>query len=101
MMEMCRSISRPLDGNSSDKEQLSAAVREVMTQLRAQVPEEQEQRIAVFDSGGYSEANMTSYKEADILWISRLPETSTAAKRALEEGARQSQRRAEAARRDS
>src|SRR5260221_2608880 len=49
---------RPLDGNNSDKEQLSATVRNVMTQLRAQVPDEQEQRIAVFDSGGYSEAHM-------------------------------------------
>ena len=76
---------RPLDGNSSDKEQLSAAVREVMTQLRDQLPQEQEQRIAVFDSGGYSEANMKSYNEAKIWWISRVPETSTAAKRALEE----------------
>jgi transposase len=76
---------RPLDGNSSDKEHLSAAVREVMTQLRAQVPEEQEQRIAVFDSGGYSEANMKSYNDANIWWISRVPETSTAAKSALEE----------------
>src|SRR6202162_4988431 len=76
---------RPLDGNSSDKEQLSAAVREVMTQLRAQLPEEHEQRIAVFDSGGYSEANMKSYNQAKIWWISRVPETSTAAKQALEE----------------
>lgn len=76
---------RPLNGNSSDKEHLSAAVREVMTQLRAQVPEEHEQRIAVFDSGGYSQANMTSYNEANICWISRVPETSTAAKHALEE----------------
>ena len=76
---------RPLDGNSSDKEQLSATVREVMTQLRDQLPEEQEQRIAVFDSGGYSEANMKSYNEATIWWISRVPETSTAAKRALKE----------------
>jgi transposase len=76
---------RPLDGNSCDKERLSAAVREVMTQLREQVPEEQEQRIAVFDSGGYSEANMKSYNDANIWWISRVPETSTAAKRALEE----------------
>jgi transposase len=77
---------RPLDGNSSDKEHLSAAVKEVMTQLRDQLPEEQEQRIAVFDSGGYSEANMKSYNEANIWWISRVPETSTAAKTALEEG---------------
>jgi transposase len=76
---------RPLDGNSSDKERLSAAVKEVMAQLREHLPEEQEQRIAVFDSGGYSEANMKSYNEAKIDWISRIPETSTAAKTALEE----------------
>src|SRR5437879_1258420 len=38
---------RPLDGNSSDKKDLSAAVREVMTQLREHQPEEQEQQIAV------------------------------------------------------
>jgi transposase len=76
---------RPLDGNSSDKEHLSAAVKEVMTQLREQVPEEQEQRIAVFDSGGYSQANMKSYNDATIWWISRVPETSSAAKTALAE----------------
>ena len=76
---------RPLDGNSSDKEQVSAAVKQVMTQLREQLPQEQEQRIAVFDSGGYSEANMKSYNDANIWWISRVPETSTAAKTALEE----------------
>jgi transposase len=76
---------RPLDGNSSDKEHLSAAVKEVMTQLREQLPEEQEERIAVFDSGGYSEANMKSYNDARIWWISRVPETSSTAKTALEE----------------
>src|ERR1700674_3264802 len=76
---------RPLDGNSSDKEHLSAAVKEVMTQLREHLPEEQEERIAIFDSGGYSEANMKSYHDANIWWISRVPETSTAAKSALEE----------------
>src|SRR5437660_6399462 len=56
-----------------------------MTQLSEQVPEEHEQRIAVFESGGYSEANMKSYNEAKIWWISRVPETSTAAKTALED----------------
>jgi transposase len=74
---------RPLDGNSSDKVDLSAAVREVMAQLREQEPEEQDHRIAVFDGGGYSEANMKSYNEANIRWISRVPETSTEAKAAL------------------
>ena len=75
---------RPLDGNSSDKEHLSAAVKEVMSQLREQLPQEQEQRIVVFDSGGYSEANMKSYNEAKIRCITRVPETSTAAKTALQ-----------------
>ena len=72
---------RPLDGNSSDKEHLSAAVKAVMKQL----PEAQEQQIVVFDSGGYSEANMKSYNEAKIRCITRVPETSLAAKTALEQ----------------
>src|SRR5712691_5057362 len=76
---------KPLDGNSADQEHLSAAVKAVMTQLREQLPEEQEQQIAIFDSGGYSQANMKSYNDAKIWWISRVPETSTAAKTALEE----------------
>ena len=76
---------RPLNGKSSDKEHLSAAVKEVMTQLREQLPEEHEERIAIFDSGGYSQANMKSYNDANIWWISRMPETSTTAKTALEE----------------
>src|SRR5437879_6963998 len=76
---------RPLDGNSSDKVSLSATVKEVMTQLREQLPQEQEERIVIFDSGGYSEANMKSYNEAKIRCITRVPETSTAAKSALEE----------------
>src|SRR3989442_2169012 len=41
----------PLDGNSADKEHLSAAVKAVMTQLREQLPEEQADRIANFNSG--------------------------------------------------
>src|SRR5713226_8232441 len=77
-------LLRPLDGNSSDKEHLSAAVKAVMAQLREDLPEEQEQRITIFDSGGYSQANMKSYNEAKIAWISHVPETSTTAKTALE-----------------
>jgi len=76
---------RPLDGNSSDKVSLSATVKEVMSQLRELLPQEQEERIVIFDSGGYSEANMKSYNEAKIRCITRVPETSTAAKTALEE----------------
>ena len=78
---------KPLDGNSSDKEHFSAAVKAVMAQLREQVPEEHEQRIAAFDSGGYSEGNMKSYNDAKIDWISRVPETSKAAKEALKQTA--------------
>jgi transposase len=76
---------RPLDGNSSDKEHLSAAVKDVMKQLREQLPAEQEEQMVIFDSGGYSEANVKSYNEAKMRWISRVPETSTAAKTALEQ----------------
>ena len=76
---------RPLDGNSSDKEHLSAAVKDVMKQLREQLSEEQEQQIVIFDSGGYSKAVFKSYNEAKMRWISRVPETSTAAKTALQE----------------
>src|SRR5260370_2536568 len=36
---------RPLDGNSSDPQHLTAAAKEVMTQLREQLLEEHEQRI--------------------------------------------------------
>lgn len=76
---------RPLDGNSSDKVSLSATVKEVMSQMRELLPQEQEERIVIFDSGGYSEANMKSYNEAKIRCITRVPETSTAAKTALEQ----------------
>lgn len=78
---------RPLDGNSSDKESISAIVIKVMTQLRETLPQEQEERLAVFDSGGYSQGNMTRYNKAGLQWISRVPETSTEAKTALEQEA--------------
>jgi hypothetical protein len=51
--------------------------------LREQSP--QEQWIAIFDSGGYSESNIKSYNLAKIWWISRVPETSTITKSVLEE----------------
>jgi transposase len=76
---------RPLDGNSSDKESISAIVTDVMRQLHETLSEDQEDRLAVFDSGGYSQANMKRYNEAKIRWISRVPETSTEAKLAIQE----------------
>jgi transposase len=74
---------RPLTGHSSDKESLSTIVTTVMKQLRETLSEEGDEPIAVFDSGGYSELNVTQYNQASIRWISRVPETSTTAKTAL------------------
>jgi transposase len=76
---------RPLDGNSSDKESISAIVTDVLTQLRETLPPEEPEPLSIFDSGGYSQANMTSYNQAKIKWISRVPETSTEAKAVLAE----------------
>ena len=59
---------RPLDGNSSDKSSISATVTQVLEQLRASEPVGQEEPLAVFDSGGYSQANMKVYNEAKIRW---------------------------------
>lgn len=73
----------PLDGNSSDKSSISATVKQVLEHLRASEPDGQEDPLAVFDSGGYSQANMKAYNEAKIRWCSRVPETSTQAKAAL------------------
>jgi transposase len=78
---------RPLDGNSSDKKSISAIVTQVMTQLRESLPEDQEERLAVLDSGGYSQENVKRYNEAKIRWISRVPETCREAKTALQEEA--------------
>jgi transposase len=75
---------RPLDGNSSDKVSISALVTQVIEQLRGSQDESApEEPLVVFDSGGYSQANMKAYNEAKILWCSRVPETSTEAKAAL------------------
>ena len=56
-----------------------------MTQLRETLPAEEQEPLAVFDSGEYSQANMTCYNQAKIKWISRVPETSTEAKAAIQE----------------
>ncbi len=76
---------RPLDGNSSAKASISAVVAQVIEQLRASSPAGQEEPLVVFDSGGYSQANMQAYNEAKIRWCSRVPETSAQAKEALAE----------------
>jgi transposase len=76
---------RPLDGNSSDKTSISAVVTQVIEQLRESSPTGQEEPFVVFDSGGYSQANMKAYNEAKVRWCSRVPETSAQAKAALAE----------------
>ena len=68
---------RPLNGNSSDKVTLVAAVEAVYQQLQAA---DTEPGIFIEDSGAYSEANMRRFNEAGIRWISRVPETSKEAK---------------------
>jgi transposase len=74
---------RPLDGNSCDKASISTVVQEIIKQLRASDPVQQEEPLVVFDSGGYSQDNMKAYNEANIRWCSRVPETSKEAKAAL------------------
>lgn len=68
---------RALDGNSSDKVTLASVVEALHEQLRAP---EQEPSFFVADGGVYSEANIRRFNEANILWISRVPETSKEAK---------------------
>lgn len=70
-----------LDGNASDKESLVAAVEALAEQLRADVDEAP---IFVADSGLYSAANVARLSSAEVRWISRVPDTSTAAKAALQ-----------------
>jgi transposase len=75
---------RPLDGNSSDKVTLAAAVEALHEQL---CTPESEPSFFVAASGIYSEANMRRFNEAQIRWISRVPETSTEAKAVVETAA--------------
>ena len=72
---------RPLDGNSSDKVSLLAAVETLQEQLQA--PESEEKSIYVADSGIYSQANMKRLNAANIRWVSRVPETSVVAREQL------------------
>jgi transposase len=74
---------QPLDGNSSDKVSLLAAITTIQAQLREA---NGEPGIYVADSGVYSESNMRQLNEAGVKWVSRVPETSTEAKAVLQEG---------------
>jgi transposase len=77
---------QPLDGNSSDKVSLLAAITTIQAQLREA---NGEPGVYVADSGVYSESNMRQLNEAGIKWVSRVPETSQEAKAVLQEGSEQ------------
>ena len=74
---------QPLDGNSSDKASLLAAITAIQTQLRET---DEEASVYVADNGVYSEANMRQLNLAGVKWISRVWETLAEAKALLEEG---------------
>jgi transposase len=68
-----------LDGNASDKVSLVEAVEALSEQLHG----EGETPIFVADSGMYSRENMARLNQAQVRWISRVPETSVEAKAAV------------------
>src|SRR5713101_7395217 len=80
---------QPLDGNSSDKVSLLAAVMAIQKQLREA---NAEPSVYVADNGIYSESNMRQLNAAGVKWVSRVSETSTEAKTVLQEGSQDWQR---------
>jgi transposase len=76
---------RPLDGNSADVRSLVAVVEALQAQFAASG--EEEGSIFVADSGLYSAENMVRLQQAGVQWIARVPETSTAARTAIDLGA--------------
>lgn len=72
---------QPLSGNSSDKESLVKVMTDLHAQLQQQEPHEEPLYVA--DSGLYSEANMRTLNQANVRWVSRVPETSKQAKAAV------------------
>src|SRR5438093_11884968 len=76
-------VMQPLDGNSSDKASLLAAITTIQSQLRGT---DGEASVYVADNGVYSTANMTQLNQAGVKWISRVSETLAEAKALLEEG---------------
>src|SRR5437667_8124577 len=75
-----------LNGNSSEKISLLAAVKAIQKQLWEA---NAETGIYVADIGVYSESNMRELNEAGVKWVSRVPETSKEAKEVLQEGSEQ------------
>lgn len=80
---------RPLDGNSSDARTLVAAVEALKEQLRGEGEQTGEEgpsaaSIYVADAGIYGEENMNRLARAGVEWVSRVPETSAAARSAID-----------------
>ena len=73
---------QPLDGNASDKRVLLEAVTTLTQQLResGETP-----GVYVADSGLYSAENMSQLNTTGVRWVSRVPETSTAAQAIVQE----------------
>jgi transposase len=73
---------QPLDGNASDKRTLLEAVPALTQQLQAsgETP-----GVYVADSGLYSVENMTRLTATGVQWVSRVPETSSAAQTLVQE----------------
>lgn len=74
---------QPLDGNSSDKVSLLAAITAIQAQLREAG---EEASVYVADNGVYSEANMKQLNQAGVKWVSRVSATLTEAKALIQEG---------------
>jgi len=77
---------QPLDGDSSDKVSLLAAITAIQEQLREA---NAEPSVYVADNGIYSEQNMRQLNAAGVKWVSRVSETSTEAKAVLQAGSQE------------
>jgi transposase len=74
-----------LDGNASDKVSVVAAVEALAVQLAAAEEDAPEEGpLFVADSGLYSAQNVARLSAAGVRWISRVPDTSAAARAALQ-----------------
>jgi transposase len=73
---------QPLDGHASDKR----ALLEAVTGLTHQLQQSGESAgVYVADSGLYSAENLAQLNAAQVQWVSRVPETSTAAQAIVQE----------------
>jgi transposase len=72
---------QPWDGNASDKASLLGVVTDCTAHLAAS---HEEPGVFIADSGLYSQANMTTCNTARVQWVSRVPETTTAAQQAVQ-----------------